>query len=104
MRTHASNIDAYYVISFDQISSLPVSRSRLLQPSSPVFRLSNGFHYPLIIFAVFLFSKSLSFKRCNGVWGEEALENYASGGFYVCDRGIDHPKAAVPSSHFFFFL
>lgn len=101
MRTRASNTDASYVIAFDPISSLPYLSSCLLQPSSPLCKLSNGFHHPLILFAVFLFAKSLSFKNCNGVWGEEALDNYASG-FYVCDGGIDHIREDVPS--FFFFL
>lgn len=68
----------------------------LLKPFSLFFELSDGFHHLLI-----LFLKRLSFQRCNGVWGEEALENYARG-FYVCDGGIDRLRAHIASSAFFF--
>lgn len=63
------------------LMSCSLSLLRFAAPSSPLFRLSNGFHLPLILFTLFLASKGLSFKRCNGVWGEEALENYAGAGF-----------------------
>lgn len=95
-RTRGSDTDAYCVISFDRISSLPYLSLSSAAAYSSLFRLSNGFHRPL-----FLSSKSLSFKRCNGVWGEEALENYASCGFYVREGGIDHPQGS--HSLFFFF-
>ena len=37
------------------------------------------------------------------MWGEEALENYASS-FYVRDGGIDHVGADVPSSFLSLFV
>lgn len=88
---------------FHSLITFPVliASSCFLEPSSALF-LECISPPPHPLFTVFLFSKSLSFRRCDGVWGEEALENYA-GGFYVCDGGIDHLVADI-SSPFFPFL
>lgn len=36
------------------------------------------------------------------MWGEKASGNDASGGFYVCEGGIDHPQQ--PLLPFFLFV
>lgn len=99
-RTRASSIDASDAPSFHQRA--PPCLSLSSAPSPPASQPACCVSPPLILPAVLLGSKRLSFGRRDGVWGEEASGNDASGGFYVCEGGIDHPAAAAPSSFFLF--